>query len=305
MADYGSVLELLHQAQDAKDPVGEIQYEYRKIILEKEIQELEKNITTNASVALFFGGEPVLGSKGIAADFAGSALEKFQDLITRTFAKTELGQLGERGPIPQKSNTQLMLTELARGSFGFVLDEMTNQISHQETVLKLMVDEVSNVVQKTGSANELDFEGILDSLDPRTFLGLKDFFAVLDKNKATIRIVDDEHDFTLDRAAVHRGHLRTETTSIEEKEDVRAGEIIGLLPEHKKFELKTSEGDVIYGSVAKEAIEQYNALLSNGIDIVHQHWTVKFVIRTVHPLNRPPREVYRLTEFFSATSRNK
>jgi hypothetical protein len=300
------VLELLRQSQDTEDPVGLLQYEHRKNILEKEIEELKKTVTTNASVALFFGGTPVLGSKGIAVEFAGSVLEKFQNLVTRTFVKTELGQLGERGPIPQKDNTQLMVTELARGSFGFVLDEMTNQTSSQETVLKFMVDEVSEIVQKTGSPNEPDFEEILDSLDSRTLLGLRDFFAVLDKNEATIRLVDDTRDFILDKEAVRRGHLRTEATSIEENEIFEYGEIIGLLPEHKKFELKRiSDGSVIYGSVSKDANEQYKAMLNRGVDIVHQYWQVKLIVRKVHPLNRPIREVYRITEFMKEESHNK
>src|ERR1035437_954753 len=304
-ADYSLVVELLRKSHDVGDPVGVLQYEYRKNILANEIEELRKTVTSNASVALFFGGAPVLGSKGIAAEFAGSILEKFQNLVTRSFAKTELGQLGERGPIPQKDSTQLMVTELARGSFGFVLDEMTDQTANQETVLKLMVDEVSKIVQKTGSPNEPDFEEILDSLDPRTLSGLKDFFAILDHNEATIRIVDDERDFILDREAVHRGHLRTDATSIEEQEVVESGEIIGFLPEHKKIELKTAAGIVIYGSVSKEANEQYKAMSNSGIDIVHQYWQVKLIIRTVHPLNRPSREVYRLTEFLNEILHNK
>ncbi len=179
-AELNSVQELLRQAQDAGDPVGELQYTHREEILKKEIEELDNVITTSASVALFFGGKPVLGSKGIAAEFAGGALERFQDLVTRTFAKAEVGPLGERGPIPQKYNTQLMITELARGSFGFVLDEMSEQSELQETALKLMVDEVAQIVEKTGSPNEPDFESILVSLDPRTLIALEDFFVILD-----------------------------------------------------------------------------------------------------------------------------
>jgi len=296
-AELNSVQELLRQAHDAGDPVGELQYSHRQEILQKEIEEIEKTETTSASVALFFGGKPVLGSKGIAAEFAGSALEKFQDLVTRTFAKAELGPLGRRGPIPQKENTQLMVTELARGSFGFVLDEMSEQSELQETALKLMVDEVARIVEDTGSPNEPDFEAIVESLDPRTLIALKDFFVILDSSEATIRIVDDERDFLLDKYAVHRGRLRTEATSIEEKETFATGQILGFLPEHRKFELKPVDGEIIYGSVSKEAAEQYQAMVTSGTDVVGRHWQVKLTVRTVKPLNRPLREVYRLLEF--------
>ena len=296
-AELNSVQDLLRQAHDSGDPVGELQYSHRQELLEKEIEEIDKAVTTSASVALFFGGKPVLGSKGIAAEFAGSALEKFQDLVTRTFAKAELGPLGKRGPIPQKENTQLMVTELARGSFGFVLDEMSEQTEFQETALKLMVDEVARIIEDAGSPNEPDFEAILESLDPRTLIALKDFFVILDNSAATIRIVDDERDFILDQYAVHRGRLRTEATSIEEKEAFKSGQILGFLPEHRKFELKPADGETIYGSVSKEAAEQYQAMISSGTDVVGRRWHVKLTVRTVKPLNRPPREVYRLVEF--------
>jgi hypothetical protein len=296
-AELNSVSELLLQAKNADDPVGELQYSHRQEILKKEIEEIEKTVTTSASVALFFGGSPVYGSRGIAAEFAGGALEKFQDLVTRTFAKAELGPLGRRGPIPKKGNSQLMVTELARGSFGFVLDEMSDQSELQETALKLMVDEVARIVEDTGSPNEPDFEAILEYLEPRTLIALKDFFVILDEGDATIRIVDSERDFVLDKHAVHRGRLRTEATTIEEKESFASGQIMGFLPEHRKFELRSADGETIYGSVDMDAAEKYQEMVTSGIDVVGRHWQVKLTVRTVKPLNRPPREVYRLVEF--------
>jgi hypothetical protein len=298
-AELNSVLDILRQSHGAGDPVGELQYKHRQNILEKEIEEIEKTITTSASVALFFGGKPVLGSRGISAEFAGGVLEKFQDLVTRTFAKTEVGQLGKRGPIPQKEDAQLMITELARGSFGFILDEMSDQTENQETALKLMVDEVARIVEETGSPNEPDFEEMVESLDPRTLIALKDFFTILDNSEATIRIVEDGRDFILDKYAIHRGRLRTEATLIEEKEDYTSGKLLGFLPEHRKFELKPVDSEIVYGSVSKEAAEQYQTMISSGNDVVGRNWQVKLTVRTVKPLNRPSREVYRLIEFMN------
>lgn len=298
-AELSSVQELLSQAQAVGDPIGKLQYAYREEMLQSEIKELEKIITTSASVTLFFGGNPVLGSKGIATEFASAALEKFQSLVTRTFAKAEIGSLGERGPIPQKDSTQLMITDLARGSFGFVLQEMSEQVDIQQTPLKLMVDEVAHIVETTGSPNEPDFERIVETLDPRTLIALKDFFAILDNSESTIRVVDDERDFVLDKYAVHRGRVRTEATSIKEQESFASGVLLGFLPEHKKFELRRSDGETIYGAVSKEATDQYQNMVGSGTAVVGHDWRVKLTVRTVKPLNRPPREVYRLIEFMT------
>lgn len=300
-AELNSVQELLRQANDAGDPIGKLQYTHREGALQTEIAELEKTITTNASVALFFGGEPVLGSKGIETEFASGALGIFQSLVTRTFAKAEIGSLGERGPIPQRNNTQLMITDLARGSFGFVLDEMSEQSEIQQTALKLMVDEVAYIVETTGSPNDPEFEKIVETLDPRTLIALKDFFTILDNNKATVRVVDDERDFLLDKYAIHRGRIRTEATSIEDQENYVSGVLLGFLPEHKKFELKQSDGQIIYGSVSREAAEQYQNMVGSGITVVGGVCRIKLTVRIVSPLNRPPREVYRLVEFMGGS----
>lgn len=295
--ELSSVHELLNQASNAGDPVGELQFAHRYELLKSKVDELEGAIATHASVALFFGGKPVLGSKGISAEFAGGALEKFQDLVTRTFAQEEIGQLGKKGPIPQKNNTKLMVTELARGSFGFVLDEMSEQSEIQETALKLMVDEVAHIVEETGSPYEPDFEAMVESLDPRTLIALKEFFYLLDNSEATIRLVDDKRDFLLDKSAIHRGRVRTEATSIDEIEEVANGELLGLLPEHRKFEFKPVEHEAIYGTVSKFAAEQYQQMIDEGSDVVKRKWRVKLKVRTVKPLNRTPKEVYQLIEF--------
>ncbi|NTV45217.1 MAG: hypothetical protein HGB11_01535 [Chlorobiales bacterium] len=303
-AELNSVKELLQQAIAVKDPIGELQYEHRKNVLVKEIQDIEASTTTRANLALFFGGKPVLGSKGISAEFAGKVLEKFQDLVTRTFASKELGRLGNRGPIPQRSSAKLMVTELARGSFGFVLDEMSEQLDHQETPLKSMVDEVARIIEKAGSSKEPDFEEVVEYLNQRTLTALRDFFCILENNESTVRIVDDKRDFILDQQAVHRGYSRINDTSIDENEDVIYGKILGVLPESRRFEFEITGGSSIQGSISEEAVEQYRNMIESRMDIFRADQGVKLLIRTVKQLNRQPKDVYHLTEFVIPEEKN-
>lgn len=296
-AELSAVLELLKQAIEMGDPVGEYQFSKRKQALEKEIASLAQIHEQNASIALFFGGDPVIGSRGISADFAGNMLDQFQELVARAFAKTELGLLGERGPIPLRKATNLMVTEVAKGSFGFVLDELSDQIEIEDTALKRVVEEVATVLERTASPNELDFEEVSETLDARMLIALKDFFVTLDTANATIRIVEDVADFTLDEQSIRRARMRTEATSIDESDLVLDGVLEGFLPDHRKFELRVEASQVIYGSVAKEAAEQYAAFLSAGQPPIGRRWRVRVRRRIVSPLNRPAREVNKLLEF--------
>lgn len=295
-AELASLKALLQSAQEMDDPISEFQLEKRKNKVEAELQSLAEEPEKKASIALFFGGKPVLGSKGISADFAGHMLENFQDLISRRFASAEFGTLGERGPIPMKRLTEMMVTNLAKGSFGFILDEISNQEEIDSTALKLTVEEIVQTLERVSSANEMDFEEVAEELDPRLLISLKNFFSTLDSADATIRLVDDVADISLDAPAVHRARIRTEATSIDESDVVIEGVLVGFLPEHRKFELQ-SENQMLYGSVSKEATEQYLQMVSVGQSPERQAWKVRMKRRIVMPLNRPPREVNRLLEF--------
>lgn len=298
-AELTAVSALLRQAVEAGDPMGEYQLTKRQQSLQVELAAISQTVEKKASVALFFGGGPVIGSRGIAAEFAGDMLSQFQELIARNFAKAELGLLGERGPIPLRQATNLMVTQITKGSFGFVLDELSEQAEIEETALKKMVEEVGTVIQRTASPNEIEFEEVAESLDARMLIALRDFFVTLDKSEATVRLVDDVTDFSLDRQSVHRGRIRTEATSIDEADETLVGVLEGFLPEHKKFELRVDATRIVYGSVSKEAADQYVAFRSIGDTPIGQKWQVRLRRRVVVPLNRPPREIYRLLEFHS------
>jgi hypothetical protein len=70
-SELSSVEALIRESEMIDDPVGKMQYEYKKSLLTSQLDELMNKEETKASVALFFGGKPVFGSRGINVDFAG------------------------------------------------------------------------------------------------------------------------------------------------------------------------------------------------------------------------------------------
>lgn len=295
-AELDSINALIHESESFGDPVGKMQYQYRKSILESELSHLQTDRETKASVALFFGGKPVFGSRAINADFAGNLLNDFQGLISRVFANIEVGTLGRRGPVAFNDNSQLMITELAKGSFGFVLEEISDQTNLTETALKLVVDDVARIIEKTASNEQSQFDEVVTELDDRTLVSLRNFFTHLDESEATLRLVEGETEFQLDEDAIHRGRVRTDGTFIEEKIDTLDG-VLRLLPDHKKFELKLSSGESIYGSTTKEAADTYVSAFESGNSIADKICKINVSIRTIRPANRPEKIAYRLLGF--------
>ena len=296
-AELSTIKSLLADAISVHDPIGSLQYQYKKDSIEKEIEEIRNTVQLTASVALYFGGKPVYGSKGIVADFAGHVLEEYQDLISKVFAKYEYGDLGKRGKIPLQKNNQLMITEITKGSFGFILEELSDQYELTETSLKKIVNEVSEIISKASNDSDTIFEELLTEIDERTFLSLKNFFSYLDSNEATIRLIEDTNECNLNGVEIHRARLRTESTTVDDQESVLAGVLVGFLPEHKKFELRDDEGKVVYGSATNDAVKEYLEMLNSNKTVLNVKWKFSAKVRTVAPLNRTPKTVFTITKF--------
>lgn len=75
------------------------------------------------------------------------------------------------------------------------------------------------------------------------------------------------------------------------------GIFVGFLPEHRKFELKLDTGDILYGSATIDAADQYISLIARGSGVINERWVVDMEVRTIKPLNRPEKKVYKLKEF--------
>ncbi|MDH0238826.1 MULTISPECIES: hypothetical protein [Aeromonas] len=290
-SDQHAVQQLISEAIEYGDIVGELQYREKLEKLDREISLLKNANETNASVALFFGGEPVLGSQGILASFAGNVLENFQELINKAFASKENGSLGERGKIPLKANSNLMVTQVAKGSFGFILDEVSDQLEITETALKHTVDYVLDLINASAQPDDETFEKLIESLDKRVLQSLKDFFITLDKAHSTMRLVGDNQEYSLDSNWIHRARQRTEATEIDEDEELVELKVLGLLPEHCKFEAVTREGNIIYGSTTRLAAEQFRS------ELIGKQVRVNLLTKSIKPLRRPERTVYKLLEF--------
>lgn len=306
--DLAAVSTLLEQAVAAGDPIGELQFTQRRKEIEETIHQLAATPEHTAGVALFFGGRPVVGSKGISAEFAGKVLESFQDLITKRFATFEVGALGQRGPAPFKPDTHMLVTDVARGSFGFVLEESAANASLTDTAVKHTLDELTELVTRVASPDDKLFESAVENLDPRMLGSMRTFFRNLDDAGATIRIVEGDRDQSLTYSDVQRARLRIETMEITEKEtDSLVGELIGLLPEHRKFELRLADtGELIYGSVSQEFTKGLlRDLMAKPSTVLGKLWRTKMNIREVRERNRPPKHSYTLLGLLEEVSQKK
>lgn len=294
-AERETISRLLVDVSD-NDPLGAMSLSSRLAEVNSELEALSQAQSTLGSVALMFAGTPVRGSRSIGAEFASKILGVYQDLISKRIATEENGRLGARGPVRFQTESALAITDVIRGSVGFVLQEDSRNQSLDDTAVKKAIEEVSKVIEGTSSENEADFEDAVETLDPRVLASLSNFFSTLDDHEATIRIVADERDSALDRNAIRRAKERVDATSIEEKEDETiVGIILGIVTHFRRFDMRLSDGTTIWGSVAAPATQRYLQLIADPINSpVGKRWRVKMKVREVKERNKETKILYTL-----------
>lgn len=289
-SDIAAVESLIAKSREYGDRIGEFQFKKRKVSLEAELEALQGVAEHTGHVAVYFGGGPVLGSRGIEADFAGEALQAFQEIIQKQLAIEDGGGIAARGPIPNRAASQLLITDVARGSFGFMLEEAAAGEALSDTQLKHVLEQSGGLISDIASPNTETFEAALGSLDERTLIALKKFFAVLDKEQATLRLVGDESEFVLQRADVTRARHRVEETEIAEDEVLERAGRLYFLPDHKTFELFANDGEKFFGKVDLEVMRYLTAAaVQPGMTI-----TAGLKVKRVQQRGRGEKVYYRL-----------
>jgi hypothetical protein len=296
LADRDAVSRILHTVSN-EDILGRMSFESRLKEIDKQIEALDRSAASPVGkVALLLGGRSVYGSRAIDTDFASDVLKSYQDIVAKRIAHDEIGPLASRGPIPFHTETKLAITDVVRGSVGFVLEEFAENLTLVETAVKQAIEDVTTLLHHTAAEQEESFETAVESLDPRLLASLKTFFATLDDHQATIRIVDDRRDESLDRTAVRRARDRVDHTEIDERDEEEfTGRLVGVVPHARRFEMQLDDGELIYGTVAGTVSNKYHELISDpGQAPVGRRWRVKMRIRQIRERNKPDRNVYTL-----------
>ena len=296
-ADLVQVQALLAQCSPEEDPIEHFQYAQRVQMLQGKLADMPELIAAApAGAALFFGGRPVFGSQGIKATFSSQAIEQFQKIISQRFAAHEQGPLAPKGRLPFSGETQLLVTDVVRGSFGFVLQAPeAGAGANDETTLKTVVDEVAVTLSGMCSSDETLFDQAAAGLDDRQIGALQAFFKLLDSEGASLRLVEGERDFELDRAAVTRARERVEGLAITDSTRQIDGQIIGWLDYSGQFELAPHEsGAVIRGVISREMLDRVER---EGIILYKKQVKATLKERKVTVRNRSPKLAYTLIGF--------
>jgi len=286
------------QSMPPNDHLGRIGFEARRNELQQQIQVLGEVDEHRAKVALFFGGDPVVGSIGIETTFGTNVMWSFQDMMSKVWGALDEAQpLRQMGPIRDREASQLHITSVVHGSFGFLLEELDNQTQPLfRTPLSVAADKVTNYIINFADDNENAFTETIEALNPRVFKSIRDFFSHMHGQNATFRIVEGEIDKQFDHHAIETAWKRAEGTNVDEQQVRIDGQLLGVIPVGRRFELQPAGGGhVVRGKISESFGETYVQNISRQ-QFAGRLWRALLLKKTIEKVGRPPVENYTLLQ---------
>lgn len=258
-----------------------------RLSLERRLKQVQENLKAYEGLSskvvkarLTFRGKPVLGSRGVSADFAGEAVNHFADAVVHVGAGSYT-PLSQRGKVPNSEDYGLVITGTARGSFGFEIEDaaQTPPLAGESTPAEAAMRQVMRIMKaSTGTDEQLaDAIGITD---PRALRALQTFLKTVADNDAICALELNDDVFTFrDSAQIQRSVDRLGQDNITEDEIRVSGHFQGFLPKGRRAEfvvkesdaefLRDSVGEVISVRVATSVTEdvQINEILDQPINV--------------------------------------
>lgn len=293
-----SALDALMAALNPEDAIGRASLSYKKSSLDDEPAALDVEMETLASVVLAFEGGPVTGSRGVDAEFASDALRSYQDLVANQMMATETGGLGQRGPVPDKSATRLNITNIVHGSFGFQLEERNgDQPQFIDSALKNSIRAVDDLIVDFASFADANYTRAIEQIDRRVFVSLQKFYENLYSGSASIKIIESERSFSIDNNSVILARGRVRGVSVEDVQITIVGQLLGLTPVSKRFDLRPTVSDtVLSGQVGQRLSDDYIERLRYEKRVSGQVYRATLLKRTTTQADGSFSESYTLTD---------
>ncbi|HEK2915805.1 TPA: hypothetical protein SMW12_001569 [Pseudomonas aeruginosa] len=219
------------------------------------ISATSENTPKPAKVILTYRGKPVWGTLGVQADFGMTATAAFNEAVA-TVAASLTGTLNNMGPIPNRSSNQLLITGTAIGSFGFELQEAPSES------LQLQIEGMSPVAEaleliaellEASTKSDEELSEPVSKLQGRALVAVSEFLDKLTSNDAACSITTRYRSFRFsDSNQVLISKSRLSTDNIKELDYSLTGIFLGVFPDKRTFEFKTSDDKVIHGTISRE-----------------------------------------------------
>lgn len=248
-------LQRLLQKMPGDHVIDRMSLQTRLDSVNKALEEAPVHMREPFKARLTFRGKPVVGTYGIFAEFGSAVVERFTEAIV-AFAASQSGSLGQKGPIPNRSQYQLLVTGTAVGSFGFNLEEhlTENQLPLDiPSPIENAIEQARILMKASVGIDDEELADAVSELSPRAVKELHSFIKVLAEQEAVCALSFGKKSFQFkDVGEVRRSVERLSQENLREQEQTFTGHFLGVLPEKRDYEFHViADNQTIRGKVSK------------------------------------------------------
>jgi hypothetical protein len=247
--------------------------------LESRLEEVEETIGNApnpspepARAWVTFRGKPVVASHGIFAEFGISAMGSFAEVVAAVAASHASGPLKPMGPIPKRQEHQLLITNTVPGSFGFEVEEYQGgpELQSETSSVAAALERTQAILEGTQATDD-ELAEVLSETDSRALNAVRTFLKVMAENEASCTLQYRERVVRFsDPGEVQRSLERLGEQNVKEIPAEATGQFLGVLPQHRTFEFRMSDGSrVVTGKVGPtiEDAGKLNELLGSTVKV--------------------------------------
>lgn len=220
-------------------------FERRLRQVETELEAYDTPPPHLAEARLTFRGKPVVGSRGMSARFFSESLDNFATLVHYTGASLRGNPLPPNGPVPHKSDYELLIAGTAHGSFGFRVGQASPQqpLQGTSTPIELAIERVKEILEASIGTDEKLAKTISD-IDLRALKAIEAFLMNVAKKEAVcaLEFRNDVFQF-MDVKQVQRSANRLSQDNILEDDVSFAGRFQGFFPTGRQAEVRVTHAN--------------------------------------------------------------
>lgn len=250
--------------------IGRVSLEWRLAKVEAKLVPYEGWSWQSDRVRLLFRGAPVLGHRGVLAEFGGSAVHQFAEAVA-VVGSSLSGELADGGPVPRRDRYRLAITDTVPGSFGFELEDASQQLVQEgeSAPVSIAVAEVKKIISASADNDDALAEAV-EGGNRRAIRAVREFLETV-ADAGAVCSLDFRNDVFrfYDNEQVKRSVQRLRDDNIVDDEVMMEGYFEGFLPGVRRAEFRVTgaEAEYLEPSLGQRIGCQVERRVAESVDI--------------------------------------
>ena len=284
LAERATLRRLIDQTR-ADEVIVRAGFQHRLQDVESELAAYGERSPRLADARLTFRGQPVTGNRGMTADFFSDSVGEFAKAVHYIGAGQRVTSLSPNGPVPYGDEYRLLVTGVARGSFGIRVEEASSQapLPGESTSVEVAIGKFKSILEASVADDEQLANAIYE-IDSRALRQVHDFLKTVADNVAVCALEFRGHEFSfLDTAQVQRSVHRLSNDNILEEDATVGGQFLGYFPYHPRaqFQIDNVDSDFLTPEIGRIVTARVETTVANDVDInTIRNESVRIKVRT-------------------------